>query len=68
MVFWPIKKMMDLGMIGDWFEEEEILDFEIVGIKPRFKVKGTMFNCSTIEEGVKVFRTLKAQKFVPMNS
>jgi len=41
---------------------------EDIGIKPRFKVKGTMFDCSTIEEGVKVFRTLKAQKFVPMNS
>ena len=23
-----IKKMMDLGMIGDWLEEEEILEFE----------------------------------------
>ncbi len=24
----PIKKMIDLGMIGDWFTEEEIIEFE----------------------------------------
>jgi hypothetical protein len=41
---------------------------EDIGIEPRFNVKGTMFDCSTIEEGIKVFKTLKAQKFVPMNS